>query len=430
MRGGARRGTAVVLVIALALFAFGLGFLPSGREGDRSSVFSTAKDGRRAVLLLLQALGVPARAWTSAPGKLPTGEGILFVAQRPEDPPGYADGEDESELRARRETSRRLRDPLHYLRFVEEGGKLVTHMGRKNPELLSEALGLAELQDVRLEGERSDAQRIDAVFAGGERFRVSGWGGLHFAEPSLDSRVEVVVADGNERPVVLRLPVGRGAIYLLPDDTVLDNGTIGNDDHAPFLVRLLEEIGLEGQVLFDEYALGGWVPESAAQLALAPGNVLFTLHLFVLLGLALWSAAWVRGFARDPEPLGNVSPLARARAQAGLIEQAGRWSLAARMLRRGVIRRLAQKNGIRMEWDETRAQEGGLPREERQARTLEAFCGRLGPADRERARAALRDAPVAGFEELEELARELSWLEGRTHVVPAQQGAAWQEVGA
>jgi len=63
----------------------------------------------------------------------------------------------------------------------------------------------------------------------------------------------------------------------------------------------------------------------------------------VLALLVVWGRAWVREFPRDPEPLGQLSPLARARAQAGLLVRAGRVALLADSLRAGTLRRIGAR---------------------------------------------------------------------------------------
>ena len=120
----------------------------------------------------------------------------------------------------------------------------------------------------------------------------------------------------------------------------LDNEVIGERDHALHLTRLVEELDLGGRLLFDEYALGLWDPDSAGGLALSKGVRGVSLHLLLLLLLVVWRAAWTREFPRDPQPLERVSPLARAEARAALLERAGRPDLAGDLLRRGVLNRL------------------------------------------------------------------------------------------
>ncbi len=400
--------TALVLVVCLALFAFGISFLPSPEGSRRASVFSTEPGGRRAALLLLEALDVPAKAWTRSPGNLPRGEGVVFLAETPPTPPGYGDSSDGQPTRARVKTSRRMRDPQHYLRFLEEGGVIFTEGSDARLEFLRELLGPRQLADVKRAGKR-DPDGVEVIFASGETLRCGSWGGLWFEDLPLGTTIETVAVDGDSRPLVLEVPVGRGSVYLLPGDEFLDNDQVGEDDNGLLLLSLLAQGGMRGEVLFDEYALGGWVPDSPFDLALAPDNILFTLHLFAVLGLFLWGAAWPSSFPRDPRPLGHVSPLARARAHGGLLESARAWRLVARMLRDGVLMRSGHRHGLRSE--------GGEPwpdsDEELATRLFTELGPRLQGQELERAAASLSVASVRRSEDLERWCEEFAWLETR-----------------
>ena len=394
---GAAAAVAVLLLLLL------VGLLPSGGPVEPKSVFEASDEGRLAVWYLLEQLGYDPVAWRDAPGRLPRGEQILWLAVAPDDPPGYLKrvwDEEDAEPSDGPTISRRLRDPQHYRRFVEEGGTLVVGLDDERREFLVETLGfheIAELESRTTEWREPQEVRLRT----GEVLEVD-WGGRHWLGP-LDSDHERLMVDHTDRPLAVRVPLGRGALAILPTDEFLANGAIGADENALFLVRFLEELGPRGTVLFDEYALGGWVPETPFELAFAPSVFAFTVHLLALCLLILWGVAWTRQFARDPEPLGQLSPLSRATGHANMLVSAGRWDMLGRMLRRGVLRRLSTR------W-RVREPEGGDDEEIK--RTL-APLARLATRSQEVEawRRSLRPGSVAGADALEGLGRRLAHIE-------------------
>ncbi len=161
-------GLSLLLVGGLILVLILLWLLPSGTVKRAESVFSAEDDGRRAAFLVLGGLGFEARSWTRSPGHLPRGEILLFVSEIPEKPPAYdtigravaARAPDHMDVQR---TARRLRDPLHYLRFVEEGGTLVVPASRAHLDFLTEVLGLEEVRQVGLVWEERDEEDVPAV---------------------------------------------------------------------------------------------------------------------------------------------------------------------------------------------------------------------------------------------------------------------------
>ncbi len=432
MRPGSALRTASLIVLAAVLgLALLLAILPGGGSGEERSVYSTDPDGRRAAFRLLGALGWSVEAWTRAPGLLPSDGHLLFLGGVPADPAGYgaADGDAEEQDGAplRPPGSRRLRDPLHYLRFVEEGGTLVVPFTDEQGEFLAERLGFAEVAALETVHRRlSDDETVTVRLASGETLDVreaEDW----FRAPDVASAFRVVAAGPDEEALIVAERVGHGTLVLLASDRFLDNGLLAEADDALLLVRLVEELRPTGSILFDEYSLGGWVPESPLELALSPQTRGFTLHLLALALLGFWSVAWVRQFPRDLEPLEQLSPLDRARAHAGWIAAAGRFDLLARMLRVGVLRRLALRGGSLFQGREPAAPEeaGGTAtaraRGERARFGLDAgaaravlapFAGRLGgEAGVEQALELFVRRPVEDEDELERLGREIARLE-------------------
>ncbi len=404
------RGNLVVLVLLLLALAFGLllSLLPSRETDLPRSVFDDGPRGRSVALALFDELGLRARPWTEAPGRLPFGDGLLIVDGVPEPPPLYQDDVPEA---------RRLRDPRHYLRFVEEGGTLLCSASPELLELAVEAFELTELAGVS--SSPFDTDEALVVLDSGERLELDRAVPERLSVPSPPTRTETLLADPAGRPVALRLPVGRGALVLVAGGLgFLDNGRIQEADDALLAVRLVELCTRPGDpVLFDEYVLGGWTPDTPLDLALAPRNFPFTLHLVLLACLGLWASAWAREFPRDPAALTPVSAVVRARGLAGVLTRARRWGLLATMLRRGVLRRLAGRGARRLEelashgvLDDLRA-----PRADTVHSVLDALAPHTDERERVRREELFCTAEVRGERDLEVLARELFELERRVH---------------
>lgn len=434
--GSALRIASSVALAAVLGLALLLAVLPGGESAEERSVYSVANGGRRAAFRLLDALGWSVEAWTRAPGLLPSDGHLLFLGGVPDDPPGYGDVAQPEEGGAGAETaplrppgSRRLRDPLHYLRFIEEGGTLVVPFTDEHAKFLAERLGFAELATLQRERRPlpSDAPAVPIRLASGETLEGHG-AELWFRPLDVSSPLRVIAAGPYTRAMILAERVGHGTLVLLASDRFLDNEFIDCGDNALLLVRLIEELRPTGQIFFDEYSLGGWVPESPLELALAPETRGFSLHLLALAFLGFWSLAWVRQFPRDPEPLEQLSPLDRARAHAGWIAAVGRFDLLARMLRIGVLRRLAQRGGSAAQGLELVAAAPAEPAEaeraapaERPAPALDEgvaravlapFAGRLGgEPGLAQALELLVGRAVRDEDELERLAREIARLE-------------------
>jgi hypothetical protein len=139
---------------------------------------------------------------------------------------------------------------------------------------------------------------------------------------------------GPENLVAVEFPCGAGRVVLLSEDGFLDNGEIRKAQHALAGVRLLEQLARGGQLLFDEYCLGTWEPESALALAASPRVFLIGVHALALLLLFVWARSFARAFPRDPPPLAAASPLERAEALARIWKSGRRTRLAVRALRR------------------------------------------------------------------------------------------------
>jgi hypothetical protein len=325
---------AVVALLALSAFGLLVGQLAGG-EHLPESVVSPAPGGRRALFELLGELGLRPAVWRRAPSALPEGRGLVWAAAAPE--PGTPGDEED----AGGSNTADPRHPLHYARFVEEGGTLVLPAAEHGflEEVLAEPL--PDIECTALDGEEPSWLTVR-----GERLRVRSPWRLEVADGTTNERVAVECADEQGRAHAVAVGVGRGRLVLLADDAFLDNEAIGELDHALWAVRLAEGLGAGDPVLFDEYALGAWAPPGRLALALGPRARAVTLHVLVWLALALWASAWSREFPRDPRHSPRHSPLARARSQARLFERAGRYDLLAERLHTGVLEAAARRAGL------------------------------------------------------------------------------------
>lgn len=420
-RGGAFRVVSFVLAAALLGVAGLLLVLPAPRDDAGPSVFSTRIGGRRALFLLLGELGFDVSAWSRAPGHLPRTRACLFLPATPEPAPSYGTATPGGEGTERVRSSRRLRDRMHYRYFVEEGGTLVAATTDGRLELLEEELGIEELAELTVRRRQDEGPRA-ATLVTGETLELDLPRWSFFGPLDVVSPFDTLVADDEGRPLALQLELGRGRLVLLAGDDVLDNRRIGDADNGVFAVRVFELAAAGGPILFDEYALGGWTPETPLELAFAPGSARFTLHLLLLGALALWAVAWAGAFPRDPEPLGQLSPLERARGLAGMLVARRRWRLLGTMLQDGVLRRLGPRRSRSAE--SPPENERRRMREQRVARDLDRLLRPLGAElDLAGARELFDRAPESAVE-LDELAHDLARLErevGRLARTPVTQ---------
>jgi hypothetical protein len=355
----------LVLLLALALTAQ---FLTPSDEPESGSAVSSLPAGRRALLLLLRDLGFEADAWNEAPGGLPRGGGLVWLARVPEPLPtvDLDSGKEEGASEEKEEESqgedpavvedpappspaaRDLRAPAHYRRFLDEGGTMILHFDDDARKFLVEELGLSECEDVHVSRVAPAGVR-HVRDSRGEELEVEVEEGGVLVPPTAGSIAQDLWWGGTEssegeEALATMIPVGSGQVVLLGDDSFLANEKIGERDHALLAVRLVEEFARGGRVLFDEYALGLWRPRTAVGLIASPMLLLATLHIVALLLLGFWRSAWVREFPRDPPALESISPLLRARALASLLVRAGRLDVLARHLREGTRRRISRRS--------------------------------------------------------------------------------------
>lgn len=388
-----------MLVLVLALSQL----LPKGGEDRRpGSVASNEPRGRRALFLVLQELGFAPEAWKRNPGALPAGEHVLWTS----DAPGELASDEPS-------PRRRDLDPgvfdvhahEHYRRFVEGGGTLIVPWRARTLAFLVDELEVEELAGFEAPEEApSGERRARAVtIEDGSEIAVE-WPD----DARLPDALAFAVAsaswtssrdDGGRDLLAALVPLGGGRIVLLADDSFADNERLGRASHGELAVRLVES-ARAGRVLFDEYALGSWEPESALAVAFSEALAPVSWHTLLLLALFVWMHAWARTFPRDPRALEQLSPLSRARAQANVLERAGRFGQLASFLRRGELKRLAR--AARLARTQEPADVDAVQRE------LDLVAERASAADElPRWRELWLQRPVKDAAALEELARGL-----------------------
>ncbi len=393
--GSRARIVSAAIAGGMLLVLLVLTLLPGGESSTRDSVFSTKTSGRRAVFLLLERLGWEAKAWTRPPGDLDRGEHVVWLGNAPELPPGHGRG-----------GATGSRDPLHYLTFLEEGGTLVVPLhGDPMRDFVVETLGVLRAEDASATTKRD---RTSFLLPWGEAMEVRP--SRMFHPLTEDSPFEPFMADEEGYGFVLRMPVERGELVALSDAAFMRNTNLPKKDCALAAVRLFESIAPGGgTVYFDEYSLGGWVPETAIELAFGPRARGLTLHFLAFALIALAGVVWVRGFPRDPVPYTLLSPLDRARSWAALLVAEKRWALLAKLLRGGVLRRLARRAGAGRE---ASSGEGDALNAEAVTALLVGFRTRLGGDEGiERARALFLERPVGNEAQLAKLGDDLARLE-------------------
>jgi hypothetical protein len=427
--------------LVAALFVVGLvaSTLVGEPERPASSVASSEPDGRRALFLFLGELGFASEAWRAAPVSLPAGANTLWIPRRPR-LPGSA--ERDAELGADEAAAREpepeepgqqaiLADPRHpsnYGRFLRSGGTLIMTGSAENHAWLRESCGLdlpawtacglsgaserleldsGEELSLALEPEfpplaEAAAEPLERAPWDPDELEAEGW--HHLA----------VGADGRPFASWISLEEG-GRLLLLAQDRFLDNELLGSGDNGLLALRLAEGL-VVGRLLFDEFALGAWVPPSQGQLLLGPGLFEVAYHGLLFCLLFTLFHAWRREFPRDPRPAA-LDPRARVASQARLFERAKRYDLLAHELRLGGLRRVARRLGLPRE--QSRLRERTSP--ETLAELARSWGRRSGQLPRAAAwAAAFEPAPIGSLDELEALGRELDSLEKSIASSPQQ----------
>jgi hypothetical protein len=424
LRSAFARVSATALALGLLVVITVLALFDAPTSTVAGSVHNTEDDGRRALFLVLGGLGLEPEVWSGVPADLPAGRHALWWAAAPieigpdildeyeieaDEPPEarsetepYAPREPDALDLARESGPRAAR---HLRRFLSQGGRLVVGLDEDLRAHLEYAVGLREFADTRVE-EFTPAEG-PVRLASGETLELDIPQARRLV--GLDSALprEVLATDANGEALVLELPVGRGGVVLLAHPELFDNGALREGDGALLAVRLAEELAPGGRLLFDESNLGLGAARGVGALLWSVDLRLASLHALLVGLLCLWFLTWAREFPRDPQRHDLVAPLERARAAAGLAVRAGRIGVLADQLRRGTLRRAAQR--LRAPYsDELSA-----------ARNLAALTASLGERfEDDRWQNALVDSQIQDLDELARLDAQLRALEAEL-VTPA-----------
>lgn len=338
MKGRAQKWLNIGLAVTLLVFVLLVQSLePAGtQEAEDPSLGNYADPGRRAAYLLLEQLGFGVEPWQLPPSALPRGGATIVMPDVPRSVFGRESSSDlpDSPLAetAGQQSSLDIHLPVHYRRFLDAGGVLFASAEEGMLKFLATDLKLSDVQDLT----RSEVESAESVLTSGGRLVVdSTW---QF-DGDLPEAFSVWAVADNGAPQIVSLAAGRGELVLFADNSLLSNAALRDGDEGLLLVRAIEEFDRSGRILFDEYSLGRWSPQSSTELAFSGRFVQLTVQLLVLLALFVWRLGWVGRFPRDPEPFELLSPLSRVRAQAHLIERAERYDLLGRWLVDGVIKR-------------------------------------------------------------------------------------------
>lgn len=250
-----RAGTRIaVFLIGLAVLVTTFASLGAQGEagGTPRSVRSAADDGRRAMFLLLEELGLAPEVWSSRPGLLPREPALLWIARTDEDPKWKyesmfgddadpepdADGEPDEEpvvgaegpaepewdpLVAAREAG--LSSRAHYRAFLERGGTIVLEVGPDTEWFVREELGIAAVRGLGTEPVPSppapfDPEDAAEVESPEDLVRLTDQSEAERA--AFDERVADLRAEERERAEAAGIePVAAGLLGLLPDGELL-----------------------------------------------------------------------------------------------------------------------------------------------------------------------------------------------------------------
>lgn len=359
-----------VMAISIAAMVFGLVLRGAGSGGDsapNSSAENVEPGGWAAAYRLLEALGVEVALWDRPPADLPSGPGLLWMAQPPEDyadllaiggsgaegdPGGIDDpgaGPEAVELDPAVEALARAgHHPSHYRRFVGSGGILLLPSEEASLEFLATGLGYTGFDSATLGPGKSHGDAV--VLPDGSSFEVARLP-RRWRFPRYDrvrgeafARRRTVVSGGGT-PWVEFIPLGRGGVVLHPLDAVLRNGAIGEAEHAALLVALCRELGSGAPVYFDEYALGRGREWGLLELVFGGPARPAALHGIALALVALWWFATPRAFRRDSPDERRRATEERVRSRAGWMARDDAQPATFDRATEAVLRRLVEEAG-------------------------------------------------------------------------------------
>ncbi len=179
----------------------------------------------------------------------------------------------------------------------------------------------------------------------GGALAITGRGGLE-----VESTAEVLYAV-SDVPVVIRRPVGKGALVVVSDPTTVTNAGIGREGNLAFWINLVHhELGPDGLVLFDDLHAGGADDHGVVAYARKAGMIPAMLLVLLAGALYLWRAGSRLGGILPP--LDERHPRASSElvhALASLYQRAGLRAHALAVISRRFRRRMERRSGL--PWD-------------------------------------------------------------------------------
>ncbi len=356
-------GACMLLLLIAALW---LSHVGGPKEGLPKSVGSYMPDGRAGVYHVLDRLAFEPQAWVQAPQFLPNSGGVLWMPAVPVEGHGVPP---QRELDA----SQDPRNPELYGEFVRAGGSLILPYSPSGLAWLRESCSLivpdwqpterTETFEVSLDSGETlsvhsepsgPTDRDESVADVPEADQEAGEQQVEEATESTLVEYEIdplsewfdFAIDREDRAFISWSSQGYGRVVLLAGDGWLLNSALDQEDNAILLVRLAEALRGPSPFLFDEFALGLWVPRTKLDLVASPSLLPVTVQLFLVALVFVLLYAWVREFHRDPKRP-RLDPRLRVQAQVAWLQRAGRYDILAQDLRQGVLARMLRRLGSR-----------------------------------------------------------------------------------
>ena len=354
-------GIVVLALLVGSVFVAAKRAETSGRATAPGSSFRADESGHRAARLLLESLDFTVHSRRGA--RLPDGIGHVLV--REEGLPGSAtEGVPERE---------RVTVGAEFDAWIERGNSALIFASRTPPGTgWPDVRDRYEIpEDDSLLGPEvvvigNDASLLDVfgsrpeVPEGGvgiqEEHEFEGLGDpwitpYYVIEPADGDEVLAVrVTDAGDRePVIVRSSRGRGTVIVVADPWFATNVRLLRGDNAAWLATMVDELIRDGDVWFDDRALGHAASRGVLSLFEEAGLGPAMVATLLLLLLVWWRVGPSDAPDRVTRPQHGYDPAAYADLRAGLYAECLTADEVRRMVRAEVGRRLSQGDGVSYE---------------------------------------------------------------------------------